>query len=121
MRRPLFWCAAACFTLVASLCGQQTDQETIKQLTERLAESAGLLPPGGMAWRPRDAAGDPARHAKARAVARIRATAAHRLRELPAACRAIARATARDTGCIGCAHRITSVRAPRRAAWTAVA
>ncbi len=39
MRRPLFWCAAACFTLAASLCGQQTDQETIKQLTERLAES----------------------------------------------------------------------------------
>jgi hypothetical protein len=39
MRRPLFWCGAACFTLVASLCGQQTDQETIKQLTERLAES----------------------------------------------------------------------------------
>ena len=27
------------FTLAASLCGQQTDQETIKQLTERLAES----------------------------------------------------------------------------------
>ena len=39
MRRPLFWCGAACFTLVASLCGQQTDQETIKQLTERLVES----------------------------------------------------------------------------------
>src|SRR5271163_144314 len=40
MCRPLIWCGVAGFTLAVTLCAQQpSDQETIKQLTERLAAS----------------------------------------------------------------------------------
>jgi hypothetical protein len=39
MFRPLIWCGVACFTLAPTLCAQQSDQEIIKQLTERLAAS----------------------------------------------------------------------------------
>jgi hypothetical protein len=39
MCRPLIGCCVACFTLAVTLCAQSADQETIKQLTERLAAS----------------------------------------------------------------------------------
>src|SRR5271170_6228541 len=39
MCRPLIWCGAACLTLAATLCAQQSDREIIQQLTERLAAS----------------------------------------------------------------------------------
>jgi hypothetical protein len=39
MPRPLIWCGVACIALAATLRGQQSDQDVIKQLTQRLAES----------------------------------------------------------------------------------
>jgi hypothetical protein len=39
MCRSLIWCGVACFSLAATLRAQQSDQEVIKQLTLRLAES----------------------------------------------------------------------------------
>ncbi len=39
MGRSLIWCGVAWITLAAALPAQQSDQEIIKQLTERLAES----------------------------------------------------------------------------------
>ena len=39
MRRPLFWCGVVGIILTATLCAQQSDQETIRQLVQRLADS----------------------------------------------------------------------------------
>ena len=39
MGRSLIWCGVAWITLAAALPAQQSDQEIVKQLTERLAES----------------------------------------------------------------------------------
>ncbi len=39
MSRPFIWCCLAFFVLAATLSAQQSDQETIRQLTVRLAES----------------------------------------------------------------------------------
>jgi hypothetical protein len=39
MCRPLLWCGMTGFMLAATLSAQQTDQETIRQLMQRLAES----------------------------------------------------------------------------------
>src|SRR5450432_2084660 len=39
MRRPLLWCGIAGFLFAARLPAQQSEQETIRQLTQRLTES----------------------------------------------------------------------------------
>src|SRR5271165_3602272 len=39
MCRPLVWCGMACFTLAGVLPAQQSDQELIRQLMERLADN----------------------------------------------------------------------------------
>lgn len=39
MRRPLLWCSLAGLIFSVTLCAQQTDQDIIRQLTQRLEDS----------------------------------------------------------------------------------
>jgi hypothetical protein len=91
MRRPLIWSIGVCFVLAATLRGQQTEQDIIRQLTQRLEESERRIQaleqklgmtPSSAAANPVAAEALPARETAAPAGAQIQAPASAQTEEM---------------------------------------